>query len=81
MVVIRGMMKIALVTVMKDSPTYKECEFLMVSIIPVSDLKYVYYGFKCITDYEAICEYSTEPYDTVNLMNQVDPHSPEIPYC
>ena len=56
-VVVRGMMKIVLYDARQDSPTYREVnEFFigdhnqMLLQIP----NYVYHGFKCISEHEAI---------------------------
>ena len=85
MVVVKGMMKIVLYDSRKDSSTYKEVnEFFMgehnpaLLQIPI----YVYHGFKCISDTEAMCiNMPTEVYN-YNQPDEyrVDPDSGEIPY-
>jgi len=85
MVVVRGMMKIVLYDSRKDSPTYGEVnEFFMGIHNPMllQIPKYVYHGFKCITDYEAICiNVVTEPYNYDEPDEfRADPHGTEVPY-
>ncbi|PYV90179.1 MAG: dTDP-4-dehydrorhamnose 3,5-epimerase [Acidobacteria bacterium] len=84
-VVVRGMMKIVLYDARQDSPTYREVnEFFigdhnqMLLQIP----NYVYHGFKCISEHEAIvvnCTTEVYSYDDPDEF-RVDPHSHEIPY-
>jgi len=85
MVVVRGMMKVVLYDSRKESGTYKEVnEFFMGAHNPMllQIPAYVFHGFKCITDYEAICiNIPTEPYDYQEPDEfREDPHSPNIPY-
>ena len=85
MVVVKGMMKIVLYDSRKDSPTYKEVnEFFMGEHNPalLQIPNYVLHGFKCISEYEAMCiNVPTEPYK-YNQPDEyrVDPDSGEIPY-
>jgi len=84
-VVVRGMMKIVLYDARQDCPTYREVnEFFigdhnqMLLQIP----NYVYHGFKCISEHEAIvvnCTTEVYSYDDPDEF-RVDPHSHEIPY-
>ncbi|GAG70599.1 unnamed protein product, partial [marine sediment metagenome] len=71
MVVVKGMMKVVLYDSRKGSPTYKEVnEFFMGVHNPIllQIPTYVYHGFKCITEYEAICiNIPSEPYDYKEL--------------
>jgi len=85
MVVVRGIMKIVLYDSRKDSPTYGQVNEFFLGVhnpmllhIP----KYVYHGFKCITDYEAICiNVVTEPYNYDQPDEfRADPHGTEVPY-
>jgi len=84
-VVVRGMMKIVLYDARQDSPTYREVnEFFigdhnqMLLQIP----NYVYHGFKCISEHEAIVVNCTTEVYSYNDPDEfrVDPHSHEIPY-
>ncbi|MCK4352401.1 dTDP-4-dehydrorhamnose 3,5-epimerase family protein [candidate division WOR-3 bacterium] len=85
MACIKGMMKIVLYDSRKDSKTYEEVnEFfagehnpVLVHIPP-----YVYHGFKCISQEEAIA--INIPTETYNYNNpdefRVDPYDNDIPY-
>ena len=79
------MMKIVLYDARQDSPTYREVnEFFigdhnqMLLQIP----NYVYHGFKCISEHEAIVVNCTTEVYSYNDPDEfrVDPHSHEIPY-
>jgi len=82
---IKGMMKLVLYDSRKESKTYGEVnEFfigehnpLLIHIPP-----YVYHGFKCISETEAIViNIPTEVYNYQNPDEfRVDPHKNEIPY-
>jgi dTDP-4-dehydrorhamnose 3,5-epimerase len=85
MAVVKGMMKIVLYDGRKDSRTFKEInEFFagehnpILVHIPVG----VMHGFKCISDYEAICvNIPTEVYNYDDPDEfRVAPHSDKIPY-
>ncbi len=84
-VVVKGMMKVVLYDGREKSPTYKEVnEFFMGKHNPIllQIPTYVYHGFKCISDTEAICiNLPTEVYN-YNQPDEyrVDPDSGEIPY-
>ena len=85
MVVVKGMMKIVLYDSRKDSPTYKEVdEFFMGEHNPalLQIPNYVLHGFKCISEYEAMCiNVPTEPYNYSQPDEyRVDPDSGEVPY-
>jgi len=85
MAVVKGMMKIVLYDARKDSPTYGEVnEFfagehnpILIHIPP-----FVYHGFKCISEYEAIVvNIPTERYNYDEPDEyRVDPHNNDIPY-
>ena len=85
MVVVRGMMKIVLYDSRKDSKTYDEVnEFFMGVHNPllIQIPPYVFHGFKCISEEEAmVINCPTEVYD-YNEPDEfrVDPHDNEIPY-
>lgn len=84
-IVVRGMMKVVLYDSRKDSSTHKEVnEFFMGVNNPIllQIPQYVYHGFKCITDYEAICiNLPTEKYNYDEPDEfRADPHSSDIPY-
>ena len=86
MVVVKGMMKVVLYDSRKGSPTYKEVNEFFIGIhnpILLQIPTYVYHGFKCITEYEAICiNIPSEPYNCKEPDEyREDPHSPDIPYC
>jgi dTDP-4-dehydrorhamnose 3,5-epimerase len=84
-VCIKGMLKLVLYDARKDSKTYNEInEFfvgehnpLLVHIPP-----YVYHGFKCISEEQAIAiNTPTEVYNYENPDEfRVDPHNNDIPY-
>jgi len=84
-VVVKGMMKVVLYDGREKSPTYKEInEFFMGEHNPIllQIPTYVYHGFKCISDTEAMCiNMPTEVYN-YNQPDEyrVDPDSGEIPY-
>jgi dTDP-4-dehydrorhamnose 3,5-epimerase len=85
MVVVKGMMKIVLYDGRKDSKTYKEVnEFFMGEHNPslLQIPAYVYHGFKCISELEAICV--NIPTETYNYDNpdeyRLDLQGSEIPY-
>ena len=84
-VVVKGMMKVVLYDGREKSPTYKEInEFFMGEHNPIllQIPTYVYHGFKCISDTEAMCiNMPTEVYN-YNKPDEyrVDPDSGEIPY-
>ena len=84
-VVVKGMMKVVLYDGRKKYPTYKEInEFFMGEHNPIllQIPTYVYHGFKCISDTEAMCiNMPTEVYN-YNQPDEyrVDPDSGEIPY-
>ncbi len=85
MAVVKGMMKIVLYDARKDSPTYGEVnEFfagehnpILIHIPP-----FVYHGFKCISEYEAIVvNIPTERYNYDEPDEyRIDPHNNDIPY-
>ena len=84
-VVVKGMMKVVLYDGREKSSTYKEInEFFMGehNSILLQIPTYVYHGFKCISDTEAMCiNMPTEVYN-YNQPDEyrVDPDSGEIPY-
>jgi dTDP-4-dehydrorhamnose 3,5-epimerase len=84
-VVVHGMMKIVLYDARQNSPTHAEVnEFFMgdhnqmLLQIP----SYVYHGFKCVSEHEAIVVNCTTEVYSYNDPDEyrVDPHSNEIPY-
>ena len=84
-VVVKGMMKVVLYDGRKKSSTYKEInEFFMGEHNPIllQIPTYVYHGFKCISDTEAMCiNMPTEVYNYKQPDEyRVDPDSGEIPY-
>jgi dTDP-4-dehydrorhamnose 3,5-epimerase len=84
-VVVKGMMKVVLYDGRKKSPTYKEIdEFFMGEHNPIllQIPAYVYHGFKCISESEAIViNCPTEMYDYEEPDEfRVEPHGGEIPY-
>ena len=84
-VVVRGMMKVVLYDGRKGSPTCKEIdEFFMGEHNPIllQIPAYVYHGFKCISESEAIViNCPTEMYDYEKPDEfRVDPHGGKIPY-
>lgn len=84
-IVVKGMMKVVLYDSRKDSGTYGEInEFFMGEHNPIllQIPQYVYHGFKCISEEEAICinlPTETYKYDEPDEY-RVAPHSKEIPY-
>jgi len=84
-VVVKGMMKVVLYDGREKSPSYKEMnEFFMGEHNPIllQIPTYVYHGFKCISDAEAMCiNIPTEPYSYKQPDEyRVEPDSREIPY-
>ena len=84
-VVVKGMMKVVLYDNRKDSPTYKEInEFFMGEHNPIllQIPNFIYHGFKCISDTEAICiNIPTELYNYKEPDEyRLDPESGDIPY-
>jgi len=83
--VVKGMMKVVLYDSREKSPTYKEIgEFFMGEHNPIllQIPAYVYHGFKCISESEAIViNCPTEMYDYEEPDEfRADPHGGEIPY-
>ena len=83
--IVKGMMKVVLYDSREDSPTFKEVnEFFMGEhnqmLLQIPN--YVFHGFKCIGETEAMCiNLPTEVYDYDEPDEfRVDPHSPDIPY-
>jgi len=84
-VVVKGMMKVVLYDGRADSPTYKEInEFFMGEHNPIllQIPAFVYHGFKCISETEAIViNCPTEVYSYENPDEyRLPPHGGEIPY-
>ncbi len=84
-VVVKGMMKVVLYDGRADSPTYKEInEFFMGEHNPIllQIPAFVYHGFKCISETEAIViNCPTEVYSYENPDEyRIPPHGGEIPY-
>jgi len=84
-VVVKGMMKVVLYDARADSPTYKEInEFFMGEHNPIllQIPAFVYHGFKCISETEAIViNCPTEVYSYENPDEyRLPPHGGEIPY-
>lgn len=84
-VVVKGMMKVVLYDGREDSPTYKEInEFFMGEHNPIllQIPAFVYHGFKCISETEAIViNCPTEVYSYENPDEyRIPPHGGEIPY-
>ncbi len=84
-VVVKGMMKVVLYDSREKSPTKGEInEFFMGEYNPIllQIPAYVYHGFKCISDAEAIViNCPTEVYNYREPDEyRIDPHSGEIPY-
>ncbi|MDD3521182.1 MAG: dTDP-4-dehydrorhamnose 3,5-epimerase family protein [Actinomycetota bacterium] len=84
-IVVKGMMKVVLYDSRKDSPTFEEInEFFLGEHNPtlLQIPNYVFHGFKCISETEAIC--INLPTETYNYKEpdefRVAPHSGEIPY-
>ncbi|MCK4574864.1 dTDP-4-dehydrorhamnose 3,5-epimerase family protein [candidate division WOR-3 bacterium] len=85
MCVIKGMMKIVLFDSRDNSPTKGEINEFFVGIynpIIIHIPTFVYHGFKCISEAEAIViNIPTEKYNYDNPDEyRVDPHGNEIPY-
>jgi len=83
--VVKGMMKVVLYDSREKAPTYKEIgEFFMGEHNPIllQIPAYVYHGFKCISESEAIViNCPTEMYDYEEPDEfRADPHGGEIPY-
>ena len=83
--IVKGMMKVVLYDSREDSSTFKEVnEFFMGEHNPMllQIPNYVFHGFKCIGETEAICiNVPTEVYEYDKPDEfRVDPHSPDIPY-
>lgn len=84
-VVVKGMMKVVLYDSRENSPTYKEInEFFMGEHNPIllQIPAFVYHGFKCISETEAIViNCPTEVYSYENPDEyRISPHGGEIPY-
>lgn len=84
-VVVKGMMKVVLYDGREDSPTYKKInEFFMGEHNPIllQIPAFVYHGFKCISETEAIViNCPTEVYSYENPDEyRLPPHGGEIPY-
>ena len=84
-VVVKGMMKVVLYDSRAGSPTYKEInEFFMGEHSPIllQIPAYIYHGFKCISESEAIvinCPTEVYNYQEPDEF-RVQPHGGEIPY-
>ncbi|MDD5659991.1 MAG: dTDP-4-dehydrorhamnose 3,5-epimerase family protein [Actinomycetota bacterium] len=84
-IVVKGMMKVVLYDGRKDSKTYGQInEFFMGEHNPIllQIPQYVYHGFKCISEEEAICinlPTETYKYDEPDEY-RIAPHGKEIPY-
>lgn len=84
-IVVKGMMKVVLYDGRKDSKTHGQInEFFMGEHNPIllQIPQYVYHGFKCISEEEAICinlPTETYKYDEPDEY-RIAPHSKEIPY-
>jgi dTDP-4-dehydrorhamnose 3,5-epimerase len=84
-VVVRGMMKVVLYDSRKESPTFGEInEFFLGEHNPMllQIPAFVYHGFKCISDQEAmVINIPTECYDYKEPDEyRLPPHGTEIPY-
>ena len=84
-VVVKGMMKVVLYDSRKDSPTFNEVnEFFMGEHNPIllQIPPYVFHGFKCISESDAIViNCPTEVYNYENPDEyRVHPHENDIPY-
>lgn len=84
-VVVRGMMKVVLYDSREDSPTKGEVnEFFMGTHNPIllQIPPYVFHGFKCIGEEEAlVVNFPTEPYNYEEPDEyRVHPHDNDIPY-
>lgn len=85
-VVVKGMMKVVLYDGRPESPTWNEVnEFFMGEHNPIllQIPPYVFHGFKCISDDEAIViNIPSEKYNYAEPDEyRVDPHKNDIPYC
>lgn len=85
MTVVKGMMKIVLCDGRKDSKTYNEINEFFVGVhnpILVTIPPYVYHGFKCVSQEEAIVvNVPTEPYSYSQPDEfRLPAHSQEVPY-
>ena len=85
MTVVRGMMKIVLCDGRKDSPTFNEVNEFFVGIhnpVLVTIPPYVYHGFKCMSEEEAIVvNVPTEPYNYSQPDEfRLPAHTKEVPY-
>jgi dTDP-4-dehydrorhamnose 3,5-epimerase len=85
MCVVKGMMKIVLYDARKESPTKGEVSEIFAGVhnpILVHVPPFVYHGFKCIGDEEAIVvNIPTDRYDYDKPDEyRIDPHSNDIPY-
>jgi len=85
MAVIQGMMKIVLYDSREDSPTYREVNVFHAGVhnpILVHIPPYVFHGFKCISEQEAIVvNIPTEMYDYDTPDEyRASPHGSDIPY-
>ena len=84
-IVVKGMMKVVLYDSRKESRTFGEInEYFLGEHNPIllQIPKYVFHGFKCISEDEAMCinlPTETYKYDEPDEY-RVDPHSKEIPY-
>ncbi len=84
-VCVRGQMKVVLYDPRADSPTRGLVnEFVIGDHAPllIEIPSFVYHGFKCIGEHEAmVINYTTECYDYQHPDEfRIDPHSKEIPY-
>lgn len=84
-VVVKGMMKVVLYDGRRDSPSYTEInEFFMGehNLILLQIPPYVYHGFKCISEHEAlVINCPTEVYNYENPDEyRLSPSSKDIPY-
>jgi len=82
---ISGVMLLALYDARKDSPTYREINDFIISLdnpLLVKIPRFVYHGFKCIGDKEAIViNVPTMPYNYKSPDEyRVDPFENDIPY-
>lgn len=84
-VCIKGMMKLVLYDARKESKTYKEVNELFIgehNPILIHIPPYVYHGFKCISEEEAIAiNIPTERYNYETPDEfRIDPYNNDIPY-
>jgi len=82
---ISGKVRFALYDSREDSPSYKETAEFIISLdspVLIQIPPFVYHGFKCIGDKEAIIINTiTEPYNSKNPDEyRVDPYDNDIPY-